>query len=898
MNNAENFKLQIEEEHIQNAGVELSGRRIIHMQHFLSELKKFGTHNKKFGCSLENIICENETRKGLISNFAFKCNFCHYRQNILSDSTERSVFDTNKSAVAGIMTIGGGYSALQQFTSSIDVPAMSEPYYQKIHGELSEKWQEIAEDSMAEAAAEEREAAIEEGRVDENGTPMIDVVADGCWAKRSYRTNYSSLSGTAAIIGKRFGKVLYLAVRNKYCSICEHAKRKNLDIGHKCFKNYDGSSTGMESDILVEGFKCSILMYNLIYGRIVSDGDSSTYCKILEARPYPNITVEKIECVNHLLRNFCNKMRALSTDTRFPVKFRKMVTPQRIMSIRRNIKKAIQFYQNMPASNTVKINNLHSEINNILMHVFRSHVKCKNFYCSETKLDDPEQLINELRSSGLWLRITVIVSTLAGNARSLLHNHNSNIVESFNSTVAKFIGGKRINYTSRGSYATRCNAAVLSHNTKRPLYKLQKAILNTTPSSKIYKAEKKLRHRYLTKNKYVRVKKRLNFSELKKQNDYGPTSAQPDMDKEAFQNNKELLLENLKHNSFIRDKIQEETILQREDTKWMELRRKMLTASSFSSVITRRASTSCAPLVKRLLCAKNLAGVTSIGHGIRHEKTALQQLEIQENVKIKPCGLFIDKEHPFLGATPDGLIEMGDMIVEVKCPITAYKMGLEQAIENKKIRFWTVKNGNYNINKNHQWFCQVQGQLHVTNKRKCLFAVWSGENKPLKIEYIERDDEFWQNKMASKLVQFYLECLLPEIVDSRIRRNLPVREPDYIKEAIEKKNKEKPTGDKEKQQEEQINKIKPDKLYNEENEKKIEITKSDEEKENNTCFNIIQPRKLCDDDNYDEGLETNELYYTNNKNIVQGEKFNYMDHEVTSQNNKNKYTRHLNFSEF
>lgn len=65
----------------------------------------------------------------------------------------------------------------------------------------------------------------------------------------------------------------------------------------------------MESDIIVEGFKRSMEMHGIIYKRLVGDGDSSVYNKLLESRPYGNVLVEKIECRNHLLRNFSKKIK-------------------------------------------------------------------------------------------------------------------------------------------------------------------------------------------------------------------------------------------------------------------------------------------------------------------------------------------------------------------------------------------------------------------------------------------------------------------------------------------------------------------------------------------------------------------------------------------------------------
>lgn len=75
---------------------------------------------------------------------------------------------------------------------------------------------------------------------------MIAVEADACWSKRSYKNNYSALSGVADIIG----------VRNKFCLICTGAnKKRDTPRTHNCTKTYSGSSTSMEQTILVKGFK-------------------------------------------------------------------------------------------------------------------------------------------------------------------------------------------------------------------------------------------------------------------------------------------------------------------------------------------------------------------------------------------------------------------------------------------------------------------------------------------------------------------------------------------------------------------------------------------------------------------------------------------------------------------
>lgn len=68
--------------------------------------------------------------------------------------------------------------------------------------------------------------------------------------------------------------------------MCARAQNKDLEAPkHVCFKNFNGSSSSMESTAIVEGFKRSIETQGLIYYRLIADGDSNTYKKILDARP-------------------------------------------------------------------------------------------------------------------------------------------------------------------------------------------------------------------------------------------------------------------------------------------------------------------------------------------------------------------------------------------------------------------------------------------------------------------------------------------------------------------------------------------------------------------------------------------------------------------------------------
>lgn len=90
-----------------------------------------------------------------------------------------------------------------------------------------------------------------------------------------------------------------------------------------------GTSTAMESVIIVEGFRQSISMHNLIYHKLISDGDSSVLKKITLAKPYGADFEKNLECTNHILRNYLNRLvdiaskRKSSNGSVVPGMFRK-----------------------------------------------------------------------------------------------------------------------------------------------------------------------------------------------------------------------------------------------------------------------------------------------------------------------------------------------------------------------------------------------------------------------------------------------------------------------------------------------------------------------------------------------------------------------------------------------
>ncbi|GFW05964.1 yqaJ domain-containing protein [Trichonephila clavipes] len=71
-------------------------------------------------------------------------------------------------------------------------------------------------------------------------------------------------------------------------------------------------------------------------------------------------------------------------------------------------------------------------------------------------------------------------------------------------------------------------------------------------------------------------------------------------------------------------------------------------------------------------------------YGLANEEIARKQYEREYSTEVKICGLFVDKDKPFLCASPDGLVG-DDGLIEIKCPYSArFESNLLEFLITKK----------------------------------------------------------------------------------------------------------------------------------------------------------------------------------------------------------------------
>lgn len=89
-------------------------------------------------------------------------------------------------------------------------------------------------------------------------------------------------------------------------------------------------------------------------------------------------------------------------------------------------------------------------------------------------------------------------------------------------------------------------------------------------------------------------------------------------------------------------------------------------------------------------------------------------------------------------------------------------------------------------NPNSKVYAQVQMQIGMSRRKWCDLILHSDSD--MLVFRIEKDDAYW-NRLETKLTKFFYDSLLPEIVDSRIERGLPPREPQSVIDALRAKGK-------------------------------------------------------------------------------------------------------------
>ena len=242
--------------------------------------------------------------------------------------------------------------------------------------------------------------------------------------------------------------------------------------------------------------------------------------------------------------------------------------------------------------------------------------------------------------------------------------------------------------------------------------------------------------------------------------------------------------------------LQQATIRQAQSTTWFDHRKGRITASIFYDVVHHVTNGRSYPnsIVKRIMqYYSSGARVVALEWGREKEDVARQEyLSIVEgshqNLTVSQCGLVVSPAHPYLGASPDGLVSChccGNGVLEIKCP---YKYRSQSPTDEEPLsdkEYCLTKSpstGAVNLSFHHKYYYQVQGQIALCKVDYCDFVCWT--EKGAFIERIKRNDDFINTMMIPQLKSFFIEIMLPELLTMNVCQP-PTPESTTENEALE-----------------------------------------------------------------------------------------------------------------
>ncbi|XP_032081019.1 uncharacterized protein LOC116513859 [Thamnophis elegans] len=219
--------------------------------------------------------------------------------------------------------------------------------------------------------------------------------------------------------------------------------------------------------------------------------------------------------------------------------------------------------------------------------------------------------------------------------------------------------------------------------------------------------------------------------------------------------------------------VERETRGQWRNPEWHKWRENRITASiapkiSNSKFANGRSSKVPQSYLKEVVGSRSAARTPAMNWGVRNEKKAVEAYETLKSstakkpVKVKECGIIVDKDKPWLAASPDGIVQDAGTgkdlsLLEVKCPYKYRNKTVTEACQDKTFCLENESNS-YSLKKNHPYYTQVQCQMKVSGLKKTDFVVHT--NKETAIAPVDFDPAFWKQTVP-KLEKFYTDAVVP-----------------------------------------------------------------------------------------------------------------------------------------
>ena len=180
--------------------------------------------------------------------------------------------------------------------------------------------------------------------------------------------------------------------------------------------------------------------------------------------------------------------------------------------------------------------------------------------------------------------------------------------------------------------------------------------------------------------------------------------------------------------------IETSTRKQSQSKVWYQLWAGRITASKLKSACKTKTAKPAKSLVKSICYPEaHKFSTAATRWGCEHEGRARKAYQIEitrfhESLTISDSGLNIDPRWPYLGASPDGIVDCkccGIGVCEIKCPYAYRNSTIAEAAGQKNFCLKKDKFGKIHLDKSHAYYYQVQAQIFICGVEYCDFVVWT-----------------------------------------------------------------------------------------------------------------------------------------------------------------------------
>ena len=245
-------------------------------------------------------------------------------------------------------------------------------------------------------------------------------------------------------------------------------------------------------------------------------------------------------------------------------------------------------------------------------------------------------------------------------------------------------------------------------------------------------------------------------------------------DKKLFMNKLSVRNEQIKY-------VESATRQQNNSSLWYKFRYGRITASNFKEVICKVSDefNVINPLKLKTIISKicdepKRINSKALEWGVTNEAIARQSYrkiskKKHKGLQVFESGFFISKDYPFIGASPDGLVECSchhKGLLEIKCPFTYRGLSIRE-YASKAQSCLIIENQTIKLKRNHPYYYQVQCQMGVTERSWCDFFVIT--TKDYFCEMVHFDANFWET-CAKKAFVLYDYKIIDTLFEKHIEK--------------------------------------------------------------------------------------------------------------------------------